>query len=347
MFKSRHNTLRFLKKLIPHIFFWTFLWCLFIYLDYSPGNFLKVAWTELIHIVFYIVLIYINLYLLIPLYLSKERFGIYTLFLSGIVLMGSILKVLVLYVRFINYPEIQIKLLDNQTWIFISNFLITSGSTLFKITSDWLLHQNEKRELERRSMQSELRFLKSQINPHFLFNTLNNLYALTLKKSDQAPDIVLKLSDMMRYMLYECNEKFVLLEKEIFYLQNYIELERLRLDRSVNIVLKLEGETGKHLIAPLILIPFVENAFKHGLKSSFHENAYFYCNLSINNNQLKFVVINSKPIHHTNEKDRFGGIGLVNVQRRLNILYPNKYDLKIKNTKEEYQVYLDLELNDL
>ncbi len=334
--------------MFPHIFFWSLLWFLFILLDYSPGNFSKVALTELIHIIFYIGLIYTNLYLLIPLYLSKKRFGVYTLFLAGIVLMGTIMKVLFLYIRFVNYPEIQFKVLDNQTWIFISNFLITSGSTLFKITSDWLLHQTEKRELERRNMQSELKFLKSQINPHFLFNTLNNLYALTLKKSDQAPDIVLKLSDMMRYMLYECNEKFVLLEKEIIYLRNYIELEKLRLDRTVNIDFQLQGEIGNNWIAPLILIPFVENAFKHGLKSSIHENAYFYCHLSINEKHLKFVVINSKPNLQTHEKDRFGGIGLVNVQRRLNIIYPNKYHLKIKNTKEEYQVNLDLELhNDL
>ena len=260
------------------------------------------------------------------------------------VLIGTFLKILTLYLRYHEFPEIQFQLLQNQTWIFISNFLITSSSTVFKIISDWIRHQTEKRELERRSMQSELKFLKTQINPHFLFNTLNNLYALTLKKSDLAPDIVLKLSDMMRYMLYECNEKLVPLQKEIIYLQHYIDLEKLRFGNKERMHFSVEGDVKDQKIAPLILIPFVENAFKHGLKSSVQENAYFYCYLIIENNHLEFTVINSKPELPVAEKDRFGGIGLVNVQRRLNLLYPDKYTLKIKNTKEEYSVKLTLEL---
>src|SRR5690606_39067024 len=125
---------------------------------------------------------------------------------------------------------------------------------------------------------------KTQINPHFLFNTLNNLYALTLKKSELAPDIVLKLSDMMRYMLYECNERVVPLHKEITYMQNYIDLEKLRFGNSDNIQLIIDGEISEQMIAPLILIPFIENAFKHGLKSAIDKEAYCFVHLNLKNN---------------------------------------------------------------
>src|SRR5690606_19817355 len=116
-------------------------------------------------------------------------------------------------------------------------------------------HQREKKELEKQTMQSELRFLKSQINPHFLFNTLNNLYALTLKKSEKAPEIVLKLSEMMRYMLYECNEKYVPLSKEVAYMQNYIELEKLRQGKGADMSFEIHGEIRDQKITPLLLVP--------------------------------------------------------------------------------------------
>lgn len=344
MARVRKNRFITILKIFPHVLFWLLLWALFVWSDGSHAEKGSVALTEFIHIVFYIGLIYFNLYVLIPSYLNNEKFWLYTLYLVAVVLIGTFLKILTLYLRYHEFPEIQFQLLQNQTWIFISNFLITSSSTVFKIISDWIRHQTEKRELERRSMQSELKFLKTQINPHFLFNTLNNLYALTLKKSDLAPDIVLKLSDMMRYMLYECNEKLVPLQKEIIYLQHYIDLEKLRFGNKERMHFSVEGDVKDQKIAPLILIPFVENAFKHGLKSSVQENAYFYCYLIIENNHLEFTVINSKPELPVAEKDRFGGIGLVNVQRRLNLLYPDKYTLKIKNTKEEYSVKLTLEL---
>jgi two-component system, LytTR family, sensor kinase len=252
---------------------------------------------------------------------------------------------MVLYIRFINEPVIQYNLLQNQTWIFLSNFLITSTSTVYKIISDWVKHQREKRELERQSMQSELKFLKTQINPHFLFNTLNNLYALTLKKSDLAPDIVLKLSDMMRYMLYECNERVVPLHKEITYMQNYIDLEKLRFGKSDNISLIIDGKISEQLIAPLILIPFIENAFKHGLKSAIDQDAYCFVHLNLHRALLEFSVVNSKPDHIVQHQDKIGGIGLVNVQRRLNLLYPDQYKLKITNQINEYSVHLKLKLS--
>jgi len=159
--------------------------------------------------------------------------------------------------------------------------------------NDWLESQREKKELQSQTLQSELKFLKSQINPHFLFNTLNSLYALTLKKSDQAPEIVLKLSEMMRYMLYECNEREVPLSKEINYLKNYLELEKIRQGKKMEINFAMDGEVGHQKIAPLMFIPFVENSFKHGISNQISAG-YVNILLEINQNEVTVTIENSK-----------------------------------------------------
>ncbi len=194
-------------------------------------------------------------------------------------------------------------------------------------------------------MQSELKFLKSQINPHFLFNTLNNLYALTLKKSDKAPEIVIKLSEMMRYMLYECNEKRVLLSKEVSYIRNYLDLERLRQGPNVEINFDVVGNVADQKIAPLMFIPFLENSFKHGLNSQISKG-FVNIKLEVNEQHVDFFIENSKAEKlPTIEHRRSGGIGLVNVRRRLNLLYPEHYDLDIKDNPTTYAVNLKLDLD--
>jgi len=195
-------------------------------------------------------------------------------------------------------------------------------------------------------MQTELRFLKSQINPHFLFNTLNNLYALTLKKSDEAPEIVIKLSEMMRYMLYECNEKRVLLSKEIHYIRNYLDLERIRQGKNVNITFTVEGSANNEEIAPLLFIPFLENAFKHGLSNQI-DHGFVDIRMHIEKDMVSFFIENTKaPVRPQADPNRkSGGIGLVNVHRRLNLIYPEKYDLRIDNHPNTYAVELTIELD--
>ena len=193
-------------------------------------------------------------------------------------------------------------------------------------------------------MQSELRFLKSQINPHFLFNTLNNLYALTLKKSDKAPEIVIKLSEMMRYMLYECNEKRVPLVKEVNYLRNYLDLEQLRQSDKISINFTVEGDIGNQEIAPLLFIPFLENSFKHGLNTQIREG-FVDIRMKVADQDVEFYIENSKGemvIQPTGRPS--GGIGLENVRRRLNILYPDRYNLRVSDNPNTYSVYLTIEL---
>jgi LytS/YehU family sensor histidine kinase len=210
---------------------------------------------------------------------------------------------------------------------------------------DWLKGQNQKQELRNETLQSELKFLKSQINPHFLFNTLNSLYALTLKKSDLAPEIVLRLSEMMRYMLYECNEKQVPLEKEVNYLMNYLELEKLRHGNKLDVKLNISGQINHQKIAPLMFIPFVENSFKHGVS---HHIAKGFVNINIEaeDQQLDLTIENSKnPTMPSTSLKKSGGIGLANIKRRLELLYPNQYQLNISEQPNTYSVTLKINLN--
>lgn len=338
-----------IRRFYPHVIFWLTLWLIFSLLAYSGDNLGKVLFQEFISVVFYVTLIYINWYILIPKYLTEKSFLIYVLWLSTLVLFVSFAKVTILYIIISGNQEAQIDLLINQGWLFLFNFIVAGGSTVFKIINDWAKHQREKKELERQNLQSELNFLRSQVNPHFLFNTLNSLYALTLKKSDKAPETVLKLSEIMRYMLYESNEKKVPLSKELSYMRNYLELESLRHGDRTDIKLDIKGNINGQEIAPLLLIPFVENAFKHGAQRASDLN-YVHIDLSVDKNQLNFSVKNSKPdnnlldiIDSNNKKS--GGIGLVNVKRRLNLIYQDNYELTINNESECFDVNLIISLN--
>jgi len=213
-----------------------------------------------------------------------------------------------------------------------------------KIMADWVRQQRIQQDLEKQNMQSELRFLRSQINPHFLFNTLNSLYALALKKSDKAPEVVLRLSEMMRYMLYECNEKRVSLEKEVNYMKNYLELEKTRHGQKVDIQLEVEGSASDHRIAPLMFIPFLENSFKHGLSNQL-KYGFVHILLRVDDKEVNFDITNSKPALHDPNYHR-GGIGLKNVKRRLDILYPNQYSLQISDDPQTYSVNLQIQLDE-
>ncbi|OJJ17015.1 hypothetical protein BKI52_30320 [marine bacterium AO1-C] len=186
---------------------------------------------------------------------------------------------------------------------------------------------------------AELALLKSQINPHFFFNTLNNLYGLVVEKSDKAPEVVLMLSDMMRYTIYEGKEDLVLLKDEISYLENYIELHKIRYRKKVDIRFTQEVEGGLK-VAPLLFIILLENAFKHGVEKT-HDDAFIHMRMQTHNNQLFFTIVNNidEPL-----PDHKPGIGLENLKKRLAHLYHNEHKLTIEATDSTYKVYLNLEL---
>ncbi|HMW39825.1 MAG: histidine kinase [Saprospiraceae bacterium] len=302
-----------------------------------------IAWAFL-NTLFYIVVANLNLYLYFPKFLQSNSFILFISALIGTCLIASPLKL------WINQFLCQSESSPCAEWItdpkfhFISLLIVGSVSSLIRIPFDWLRVQNEKKTLQTRTIESELQFLKNQINPHFLFNTLNNLYALTLKKSEYAPDMVLKLSDMLRYMLYECNETVVPLSKEIQYIRNYLDLEKLRLSREANIQLNIEGDSEGIKVAPLLFIPFIENSFKHGLRN--HQGAAFiniYFGIS---NELNFQIINSKSMDMPGfgRSKPSGGIGLTNVRKRLELIYPDMHRLNISDEPDQFIINLTLKI---
>ncbi len=329
---------------IGHVIFWLIFLIILIASDFSQVGWPLVFYQKVVDIIFYAAIIYINLLYLIPQFLSQKRFWTYVALLLLAVLVLTPIKIAIQVFLFADTPSFQHYFIANQSYFFMSMFLVGSSSTIYGILSDWFIHQSEKMELQTQTMQSELKFLRSQINPHFLFNTLNNLYALTLKKSDDAPEIVLKLSEMMRYMLYECNEKKVPLQKEVAYMKNYLDLERLRQHESIDIQFEQTGEISDQKIAPLLLIPFIENSFKHGLNSHI-DHGWVNIRMQVDGNHLLFSIENSKgPSQPRQVHRKSGGIGLVNVRRRLNLIYDDQYQLKISNEPNTYRVILDLNL---
>lgn len=195
-------------------------------------------------------------------------------------------------------------------------------------------------------LQAETAFLKTQINPHFLFNTLNNIYSLALRQSDDAPVIARQLKELSQYMLYDCTQDMVPLSGEVTFLHNYISLEQLRNKQDdIDIQLEVRGDTEGRQIAPLLLVNFIENAFKHGVKSGI-DRAFVHINLLIMDRVLSMEVTNSRPPAPARDLavKEAGGIGIKNVRRRLELLYPGKHRLKINQSKQRYSVHLNIEL---
>lgn len=223
-----------------------------------------------------------------------------------------------------------------------SSFLILLASGFIKMALEWFKTQRRQEEMEKEKLNAELDFLKQQVNPHFLFNSLNSIYALTQRKSEAASDAVMQLSQMMRYMIYESNTSTVALEKELDYLENYMNLKKLRLSKQVTVHYTLQGSISGLHIEPMLLIPFVENAFKHGV--SYTENCDIQIKINVGQRKLDFLVSNKIYKHENTEP---GGIGLSNVTKRLNLLYPGaQHQLNIIQENNKYTVSLSLQLKD-
>lgn len=197
------------------------------------------------------------------------------------------------------------------------------------------------KQAEKDKLQAELSYLKAQINPHFLFNTLNNIYSLTLERSEKASDAVIKLSEMMRYVLDESGKELVTLQKELAYIRNYIALQAARFGPTIQLDYHIQEPAGSCRIAPLLLIPFIENAFKHGVNPE--EGSRIYIDISLPGDTLQLNITNKKVnIHHV--ENTTGGLGIANTRQRLQLLYPGRHTLKIEDTKDEFRVFVILPL---
>lgn len=349
-FKKRFFRLyKFLtSRVVYHTGFWLGLFFLLLLIEQHEGEWLQELLKQLGQIFFFMALVYTNIYVLVPRYLSQNRLFIYLSYLISLTLLVTFARIVFQYWLYSGNEAEQFSLLhEAQPLIFILHLFIAIASTIFVISFQWVRNEREKKELLTQQMQTELKFLKSQINPHFLFNILNSLYALTLKKSDLAPDMVIKLSEMMRYMLYECNERIVPLEKEINYLRNYLDLERHRIGNKMEITLEVNGDMEDKYIAPLIFINFVENSFKHGGIMESGQKGWVRLTINIDEKDIHFKLENSKAfrLKETKELMQSGGIGLKNVRDRLNLVYGINYDLEITDGPEVYSVNLKLQLD--
>jgi LytS/YehU family sensor histidine kinase len=186
--------------------------------------------------------------------------------------------------------------------------------------------------LEKDNINFRVKYLRSQLNPHFLFNTLNSIYSLSMQKSDKAPEMVVKLADLMRYLIYECNEEKVPLNKEIEFIQNYIEIEKTRYKADVRF--SVEGETGGIMIEPFLFISFVENGFKHAFDNAF-TNAFIYINIKVQPEQIELSVVNNTSIDLETQAKKIDGTGIRNSKSILELLYPTTHALNIIQTDKE------------
>ena len=218
-------------------------------------------------------------------------------------------------------------------------FLVFTVSTCMKVIQQWLNTEKRSQEMENEKLVTELSFLKSQINPHFLFNTLNNIYSLAVVKSDATAGAVLKLSSIMRYVMNETKQNLVSLDKEIKFLNDYLELQKVRLTDKVKVTFEINGDVDQKQIAPLILIPFVENAFKYGISTK--HNSEILIKLDVTNEAVNFFISNA-IVAIEREKIENNGIGLTNSRRRLELLYPGTHDLKVVEENKIFTVQLKL-----
>ncbi|HEX7845308.1 MAG TPA: histidine kinase, partial [Chitinophagaceae bacterium] len=209
----------------------------------------------------------------------------------------------------------------------------------------WWLKQKQTEQLAREKTNAELQLLKAQVHPHFLFNTLNNIYSFMLSGSAKAPEMIKKLSGLLHYILNECNQAVVPLEKEIKMLEDYMALEKIRYAEHMQLTIDIKGDYNDKMIVPLLLIPFVENSFKHGA-SKMITQPFVKLSINIENDRLYFIVTNNKPSANEMESSK-GNIGLKNVKKRLELLYPGTHELNIVTEPGVYAVQLNLQLQDI
>ena len=274
-------------------------------------------------------IVYINLLIFIPRLFKQKRVFAYISSLVTVII--GYIWISVVLDNYI-YPNMEGWRNEGISWGAMSLFFFTATryviiSFLFYYIQEQYVQKQKIMALQLEKTRSDLNYLRSQINPHFLFNTFNNLYSLAIDKSEKTPEIIMKLSDMMDYMLYESNEAEVSLEKDVENLQNYIEIERIRQGNNAQIRFHTEGALAGRKIAPLLFLPLVENAFKHGVNNSI-ENASLEGHLSVNAATILFKLKNNIPTTNSRNGHLSRGIGLENLRKRLELSYPGQYLLE-------------------
>jgi two-component system LytT family sensor kinase len=342
------------KRIIYHIAFWVAYVLFKSYLQFESASdtlnltmLVRIVTAQMVFLVIKIPLVY-GMFFVLEKYLTKQWNAVGTIFsMAGLFIVSTVLFQLIkqlIVLREIYNVDASIgqafgfsSLLST---IFILGF-VCSAALAIKLIRTNIQQRAEQQEMVKRKLETELKFLKAQINPHFFFNTLNNIYALARKKSDETPGVVMKLSELFRFILYESSKKHVTIHDEVKVLENYIELERIRYNQklTINFVKSIDNEM--QLMAPLVLLPFVENAFKHGASES-RFSSDIHIHLTVAEGVLTFSSENSKA--EQLEKNETEQIGLANIRRQLELLYPD-HELTITNRPTSFKVFLKLNLN--
>ncbi len=287
-------------------------------------------------------------YLIIPKFLLKKKY--FTAILLIILCFLLVLIMDILITKHLIFPYSYAKTGKEGGVISLLYFISWEGLPIFMFAAIKLLklrfkEQLEKEQLAKENVKAELALLKAQLHPHFLFNTLNNIYYLALEKSDKTPVLIEKISAVLRSVLYECNTDKISIEQEIHLIENYMELEKIRYEEAFSLEYKKDIDNPAMKISPLILFTFVENSFKHGV-SNHSDKRWIFMHIETKDNKLYFSIKNSKVEENNNDEMHYrSGIGLRNVKRRLHLLYPNAHSISIKSDPEEFSVELELEVN--
>ena len=333
--------------IIPYHFIKTVLYGFENYIPYRAYN----------NVIGYSLIFYLSYFWLVPQYFFRNRKGKFFLLTAGSIIIVSALYTLLDVYIFFDLDQIQ--LVNNnhikeigeisitseaiQLMYFYTFSILISGFSLgLVMLKKHAKNEREKKELEKEKLNSELALLKNQISPHFFFNTLNNIDSLIDIDTNDAHDSIYKLSKLMRYMLYESQNELSLLNDEVNFIKNYIDLMKLRLIDKFELVVDLPKNCDALKIHPLLFIPFIENAFKHGV--TYRKHSFIHVNMSVDEKHIKFSTKNSIAVKNQPEEKQFKGIGLENVKKRLALLYPGNHSLTIKESDDMFIVELDLEI---
>lgn len=321
----------------PVVHFWTYFASYFSF---------TLFWTSLI-----LGFSYITVYVFVPKYLYKRKYISFCLAIVGIYVVIYFINAFQMYYQ-MNKTFNLIAGIHSHNFFQFSNLLRLLGNPplvcglllSLKSLKNWYLRIMESETLTRANTNAELQLLKSQIHPHFLFNTLNNIYSYSLSNKPEAPGLVKKLKQTVQYMVSECNHAYVPLKNELNMIANYIELEKIRYGNRLSMQVELMNPDGNQLIAPLLMIPFVENSFKHGV-SQMLDHPRISLKIHVEGNLLHFYLNNSKPPDLENQVQR-KGIGLENVRKRLELLYPGKHTLLILTEGDGFTVQMEISLTE-
>ncbi len=328
---------------LQHLLFWTICFYILLQLFASSSRLLPIDYIyTVIFMVTLMLPVYINLLFLIPLYLQRGNYIVYGALVLATLGVGTYFN-LVLFDKLIDYVLPGYYFISYYEFTDLLKFFVTfiMTTSLLKLSKEWI-QLNETRErmqqLEKEKLTAELRALMNQVNPHFLFNSLTVLYSLALRKASETPEAIIKLSDILRYVIYESNAMYVPLQSEVKVLNDYIHLQRYRIgsEAAIHFDVSLEDDVS---IAPMILLQLVENSFKHGIKGD-TGNTFINMHLKADRYQVQFAIENNKGQGEEFDKNQVKGIGLQNIRERVRLLYGDRGIFEVTETGSTFRVNL-------